>query len=153
MDPGWDIPQSGSGAGSSQTESSNYQDSNAWDLSYPPDAYENSSIQHDTFWGAEPQAFNVTYDDEVFGTYDNSTFASDLKPGEIMNAKYPPTYDQSTMTWFMFEEYVKDWEKFTVVEPAKRGPLLRNRLRGYPATFKRIFKNFSARIIGVTGML
>lgn len=102
MDPGWDLPSSGSGAGYSQSESSYYQDSNAWDLSNnPPDAYENSQYQHDTFWGAEPQAFNVTYDDEVFGTYDNSTFASDLKPGELMNAKTPPTYDQATMTWFI----------------------------------------------------
>ena len=39
----------------------------------------------------------------------------------------------------MFEEYVKDWEEITIVEPEKRGPILRNRLRGYPATFKRIF--------------
>ena len=43
------------------------------------------------------------------------------------------------MTWFMFEEYVRDWEEITIVEKEKRGPVLRNRLRGYPATFKRIF--------------
>ena len=56
-----------------------------------------------------------------------------------MNAKTSPSFDQSTMTGFMFEEYVRDWEETTIMEPAKRGPSLRNRLRGYPATFRRIF--------------
>ena len=99
MDPGWDIPQSGSGAGNFQSDSS-YQDSSAWDLSNPPDAYENSSAVHDTFWGAEEQHYNQPYDDEVFGTYEHHTFASDLKPGELMNHKTPPHYEQATMTWF-----------------------------------------------------
>ena len=98
MDHGWDIPQSGSGAGSSQQESSFYQDSMDWDPSNPSDAWENS-YEHDVFWGAPSN--NITQDEEVFGTLDNSTFATDLKPGEIMNAKTPPTYDQATMNYDM----------------------------------------------------
>ena len=136
MDHGWDIPQSGSGAGSINQESSFFQDSTDWDPLNPYDAWDNSN-EHEAFWGAANN--NINQKEEVFGTHENSTFATDLKPGEIMNAKTPPTYDQSTMTWFMFEEYVRDWEEITQVLVEQRGPLLRNRLRGYPATFKRIF--------------
>ena len=42
MDRGWDIPQSGSGAGSIDQESSFYQDSNEWNPYDPQDAWDNS---------------------------------------------------------------------------------------------------------------
>ena len=95
MDLGWDIPQSGSGAGSINQESSSYQDSTDWDPSNHYDAWDNSN-EHDVFWGATNN--NINQDEEVFGTHENSTFATDLKPGEIMNAKTPPTFDQTSMT-------------------------------------------------------
>ena len=137
MDRGWDIPQSGSGAGSIDLESSYYQGSDDYQNwnPYPQDgnAMDNSA---DAFWGANPDA---PMEEDTFAASQDHAFATDLKPGEVMNAKTAPTYDQANMTWFMFEEYVRDWEEITIVDKEKRGPVLRNRLKGYPATFKRIF--------------
>ena len=71
MDRGWDIPQSGSGAGSIDQESSFYQDSDGfqnWNPYDPSNAWDNSN-EHETFWGAPNH--NINQDDEVFGTLDN----------------------------------------------------------------------------------
>ena len=43
MDHGWDIPQSGTGAGSIDQESSFYQDSNEWNPYDPSNAWDNSN--------------------------------------------------------------------------------------------------------------
>ena len=54
MDLGWDIPQSGSGAGSIDQESSFYQDSSEWDPSNPSNAWDNS-CEHEIFWDLRVQ--------------------------------------------------------------------------------------------------
>ena len=84
MDLGWDIPQSGSGAGSMDQESSSYQDTNDWYAYENNSAWDNSSNanEHDTFWGAN----HNHQQDEVFGAHENQAFgSSELKSGEVMN--------------------------------------------------------------------
>ena len=136
MDQGWDIPQSRSGAGNVVQETF-YWGSEGWNPGNKNDyAWDNLNM-HEIF-GMSNEV--ILQDDDVFATHENSTFATDLRSCEIMNTKVSLTFDTSSnVTWFQFEGHVKDWEEITVIEPKKRGPLLRNRLQGFPATFKRIF--------------
>ena len=43
------------------------------------------------------------------------------------NAKLPPSYD-SRVSWFWYAGLVRDWITFTIVDPTKKSPLLKNRL-------------------------
>ena len=93
MDRGWDIPQSGSGAGSIDQESSFYQgldDYQNWNPYENPDAWDNSN-QNDALWGAN----HFPDEEETFAITQDQAFATDLKPGEVMNAKTAPSFDQT----------------------------------------------------------
>ena len=46
-----------------------------------------------------------------------------------ITTKIPPLFDGST-SWFKYEELIDDWLDLTVLEAAKRGPALKNRLVG-----------------------
>ena len=49
--------------------------------------------------------------------------------------KIPPSYDGRT-SWFAFEDAVLDWQDVTELDEPKRGPALRNHLKGQAATYK-----------------
>ena len=53
------------------------------------------------------------------------TYGSDLKPGELMNHKIPPSWN-GTGSWFAFEELVQDWLEYTTLKPEHHGPALLN---------------------------
>ena len=57
-----------------------------------------------------------------------------------MNAKLPPSYD-GRVSWFRYEDMVRDWVTFTVIEPARQGPLLKNRLVEDAAIYRELLDN------------
>ena len=62
-------------------------------------------------------------------------FGTDLRPGELMNAKIPPAFD-GRGSWFAFEQLVQHWEDSCILDETKRGPALRNRLCGEAAIYQ-----------------
>eukprot|EP00975_Prorocentrum_lima_P042507 8929696-Prorocentrum_lima.AAC.1 len=54
-----------------------------------------------------------------------------------MTTKIPPSFD-GRMSWFAFEELVRDWIDCCAVEKASRGPLLKNRQTGSAALHKQM---------------
>ena len=61
--------------------------------------------------------------------------SSELPPGALMTTKIPPSFDGSS--WFVYEDLLDDWEDITVIDEETRGPLVRNRLTGEAAIYKR----------------
>ena len=57
--------------------------------------------------------------------------------GQQMTTKIPPSYDGSK-SWFAFEELIDDWCDVTEIDPAKRGPALRNALQGDASVYKNL---------------
>ena len=57
-----------------------------------------------------------------------------------MNAKLPPSYD-GRVSWFRYEDLVRDWCTFTVIEPHRRGPLLKNRLTDDALPYRELMSN------------
>ena len=57
-----------------------------------------------------------------------------------MNAKLPPSYD-GRVSWFRYEDLVRDWCTFTVIEPERRGPLLKNRLIDEAMCYRELLDN------------
>ena len=57
-----------------------------------------------------------------------------------MNAKLPPSYD-GRVSWLRYEDLVRDWCTFTVIEPHRRGPLLNNRLTDDALPYRELMSN------------
>ena len=57
-----------------------------------------------------------------------------------MNAKLPPPYD-GRVSWFGYEDLVRDWMTFTAIEPARQGPLLKSRLVEDAAIYRELLDN------------
>ena len=53
------------------------------------------------------------------------------------NNKSTPLYDGKS-SWLAYEEAIDDWCDLTELEPATRGPALRNRLEGEPTLYKSL---------------
>ena len=51
-----------------------------------------------------------------------------------MTAKVPPSFDGKS-SWFSYEELIDEWCTLTEVKEEKRGPNLRNMLKGDALTF------------------
>ena len=54
-----------------------------------------------------------------------------------VTTKVPLSYDGKT-SWFSYEDAIDDWCDITELEDEKRGPVVRNRLEGEAAVYKRI---------------
>eukprot|EP00975_Prorocentrum_lima_P070335 12931345-Prorocentrum_lima.AAC.1 len=56
-----------------------------------------------------------------------------------MTTKIPPAFD-GRMSWFTYEEMVRDWIDCCAVERQHRAPLLKNRLTGTAAMHKQMMQ-------------
>ena len=57
-----------------------------------------------------------------------------------MSATLPPSCD-GRVSWFRCEDLAQDWMTFTVIEPARQGSLLKNRLVEDAATHRESLDN------------
>ena len=69
-------------------------------------------------------------------THADTYGSSELPAGCTMTTKIPPEYN-GTGGWFVFEELVQDWEDSCILDKDKRGPALKNRLRGVATVWKK----------------
>ena len=115
----WDPTSSGSGAGNNDEEDyyEEEQDFGMQDWN----SYEDEE--------APPQESDTFAGDSYVASQGHTLGSSELKQGELFNHKVPPAFD-GNMSWFTFEEYVKDWIEITSIDVKQRGPMLRNRLKG-----------------------
>ena len=60
--------------------------------------------------------------------------------GSGITTKIPTLFDGST-SWLKYKELINDWLDLTVLEAAKRGPALKNRLVGDAAMYKGLLDN------------
>ena len=59
----------------------------------------------------------------------------ELGAGERYNRKIGPSFN-GIMSFWIFQQDVQDWEDITDLKEEQRGPELKNRLQGEPATYK-----------------
>eukprot|EP00975_Prorocentrum_lima_P063010 12888909-Prorocentrum_lima.AAC.1 len=96
------------------------------------------SGEDDQFAGQDDyQDYPEEAPDESSGQAGMSYSSNELPPGALMTAKIPPSFD-GRMSWFAFEELVRDWIDCGAVDKASRGPLLTNRLTGSAAWHKQM---------------
>ena len=62
-----------------------------------------------------------------------------------VTTKMPPFYDGKT-SWLSYEDAIDDWCDITELEEEKKGPILRNRLEGEAAIYKRILDRDSLKV-------
>ena len=68
------------------------------------------------FYGTEPHAA------AFLGSRHNGVSSHEETIKLSMNANLPPTYDDR-LSWLRYEDLVRDWITFTVVESVRQGPL------------------------------
>ena len=86
------------------------------------------------FYGAEPPAA------AFLGSRRNGASSHEETIDLSMNAKLAPPHD-GRASWFRYEDLARDWITFTVIEPARQGPVLKNRLVADAAVYRELLDN------------
>ena len=115
---------------SSGSGATGFYDTNSF-KNWPGDPWQSD---HNAMSFSTSDHFNDQLDEEIQVL--SAAFGStDLRPGELMNAKNPPAFD-GRMGFFTFEELVLDWIDSCTLSPELRGPALKNALKGEAAIYK-----------------